>query len=110
MKPFGFGQITGIDLEHERRGLLPSTAWKRNAYRKPEQKKWYAGETISLGIGQGYNSFTPIQMAQATAILANNGVVMKPHLVKMIEDGITHARTITVPKESYRIPMCAVNP
>lgn len=105
MKPFGFGQITGIDLEHERRGLLPSTAWKRNAYRKPEQKKWYAGETISLGIGQGYNSFTPIQMAQATAILANNGVVMKPHLVKMIEDGITHARTITVPKESYRIPL-----
>lgn len=105
MKPFGFGQITGIDLEHERRGLLPSTAWKRNAYRKPEQKKWYAGETISLGIGQGYNSFTPIQMAQATAILANNGVVMKPHLVKMIEDGITHNRTITVPKESYRIPL-----
>ncbi|WP_050463756.1 penicillin-binding protein 2 [Herbaspirillum autotrophicum] len=105
MKPFGFGQITGIDLEHERRGLLPSTAWKRNAYRKPEQKKWYAGETISLGIGQGYNSFTPIQMAQATAILANNGVVMKPHLVKMIEDGITHTRTITVPKESYRIPL-----
>ena len=105
MKPFGFGQITGIDLEHERRGLLPSTAWKRNAYRKPEQKKWYAGETISLGIGQGYNSFTPIQMAQATAILANNGVVMKPHLVKMIEDGITHARTVTVPKESYRIPL-----
>lgn len=105
MKPFGFGQITGIDLEHERRGLLPSTTWKRNAYRKPEQRKWYAGETISLGIGQGYNAFTPIQMAHATATLANNGVVMKPHLVKMIEDGVTHARTVTVPKESYRIPL-----
>lgn len=105
MKPFGFGQITGIDLEHERKGLLPSTHWKNNAYRKPEQRKWYAGETISLGIGQGYNAFTPIQMAHATAILANDGVVMKPHLVKMIEDGITHERTVTVSKESYRISM-----
>jgi penicillin-binding protein 2 len=105
MKPFGFGQITGIDLENERRGLLPSTAWKRSAYRKPEQQKWYAGETISLGIGQGYNSFTPLQIAHAVATLANNGVVMKPHLVKIIENGVTHERTVTVPKESYRIPL-----
>lgn len=105
MKPFGFGQLTGIDLEHERAGLLPSTTWKRNAYRKPEQKKWFAGETISLGIGQGYNAFTPLQLAHATAILANNGVVMKPHLVQAIEDPETHQRTLTVPKESYRIPL-----
>jgi len=105
MKPFGFGQITGIDLENERRGLLPSTSWKRSAYRKPEQQKWYAGETISLGIGQGYNSFTPLQIAHAVATLANNGVVMKPHLVKIVENGVTHERTVTVPKESYRIPL-----
>jgi penicillin-binding protein 2 len=105
MKPFGFGQITGIDLENERRGLLPSTSWKRSAYRKPEQQKWYAGETISLGIGQGYNSFTPLQIAHAVATLVNNGVVMKPHLVKTIENGVTHERTVTVPKESYRIPL-----
>ncbi|EJN09879.1 penicillin-binding protein 2 [Herbaspirillum sp. YR522] len=105
MKPFGFGQITGIDLEHERRGILPSTEWKRNAYRKPEQKRWVGGDTVSLGIGQGYNSFTPLQLAQAMSILANNGVVMKPHLVKIIEDGVTHERTETVPKESYRIPL-----
>jgi len=105
MKPFGFGQITGIDLEHEKRGILPSTEWKRTAFRKPEQKRWIAGDTVSLGIGQGYNSFTPLQLAQATAILANNGVVMKPHLVKIVEDGLTHERTETVPKESYRIPM-----
>jgi penicillin-binding protein 2 len=105
MKPFGFGQITGIDLEHEKRGILPSTGWKRAAYRRPEQQKWYAGETISLGIGQGYNSFTPLQLAHATAILANNGVVMKPHLVKFMEDGGTRARTPTVPRESYRIPL-----
>lgn len=105
MKPFGFGQLTGIDLEHERRGILPSTEWKRKAFRKPEQQRWIAGDTISLGIGQGYNSFTPIQMAHAIANLANNGVVMKPHLVKMIEDGVTHEMTMTVPKESYRIPL-----
>jgi penicillin-binding protein 2 len=105
MKPFGFGQLTGIDLEHEKKGLLPSTEWKRNAYRNPAQKKWYAGETISLGIGQGYNSFTPLQIAHAVATLANNGVVMKPHLVKIVENGVTHERSVTVPKESYRIPL-----
>jgi len=105
MKPFGFGQLTGIDLEHERTGLLPSTAWKRAAYKKPEQKKWFAGETISLGIGQGYNAFTPLQLAHAVATLANNGVVMKPHLVQAIEEPDTHQRTLTVPKESYRIPL-----
>ncbi|MBP0598228.1 penicillin-binding protein 2 [Herbaspirillum sp. LeCh32-8] len=105
MKPFGFGQITGIDLEHEKRGILPSTEWKRTAFRKPEQKRWIAGDTVSLGIGQGYNSFTPLQMAQSMSVLANNGVVMKPHLVKIIEDGVTHERTETVPKESYRIPL-----
>src|SRR3569833_716093 len=105
MKPFGFGQKTGIDLDNERSGLLPSTEWKRNAYKRPEQKKWYAGETISLGIGQGYNSFTPLQIAHAVANLAYNGVVLRPHLVKIIEGGGTHARTQTVPKESYRIKL-----
>jgi len=105
MKPFGFGQYTGIDLENERNGVLPSTTWKRNAYKKPEHKKWYAGETVSVGIGQGYNAFTPLQMAHAMANLANDGVVMRPHLVKTIEDGVTKDRTLTVPKESYRIPL-----
>lgn len=105
MKPLGFGQKTGIDLEHEKTGVLPSTTWKRNAYRKAAQQKWYAGETISLGIGQGYNTFTPLQMAHAMANLANNGIVMKPHLVKMMEDPQSHQRELTVPKESYRIPL-----
>ncbi|PRC93267.1 penicillin-binding protein 2 [Solimicrobium silvestre] len=105
MAPFGFGEKTGIDLEHESSGILPSTAWKRARYKKPAQQKWFAGETISLGNGQGYNSFTILQMAHAVATLANNGIVMKPHLVKMIEDPQTHARTLTVPKESARIPL-----
>jgi penicillin-binding protein 2 len=103
MKPFGFGQLTGIDLENERTGVLPSTNWKRAAYKRPEHKKWYAGETISVGIGQGYNAYTPLQLAHAMANLANNGVVMKPHLVKTIEDGVTKERELTVPNESYRI-------
>ncbi len=105
MKPFGFGQKTGIDLEHERQGVLPSTAWKRSMYRKAAQQKWYAGETISLGIGQGYNTFTPLQLAHAVATLANNGIVMKPHLVKMTEDPQTRQKTMMVVNESYRIPL-----
>lgn len=105
MKPLGFGQLTGIDLENERRGVLPSTTWKKGAFKRPELQKWYAGETISVGIGQGYNSFTPLQMAHAMANLANDGVVMKPHLVKSVEDPVTRARKLTVPKESYRIPL-----
>ena len=92
MKQFGFGEKTGIDLPHERKGILPSTQWKQSAYRKPAQKKWYAGETISLGIGQGYNTFTPVQLAFATALLVNNGSAARPHLVKEIEDGVTHER------------------
>ncbi|WP_244847642.1 penicillin-binding protein 2 [Caballeronia sp. SL2Y3] len=91
MKPWGFGQITGIDIAGEARGILPSTEWKRKAYRKPEQQRWYEGETISLGIGQGYNSFTILQLAHATATLANNGVVMKPHLVRDVENPISKA-------------------
>ena len=89
MKPLGFGQITGIDLGGELRGVLPSTEWKRNAYKRPEQKKWYAGETISLGIGQGYNTFTMLQLAQATSIVANGGVRYRPHVVLATRDTVT---------------------
>ncbi|MGE4240864.1 penicillin-binding protein 2 [Ramlibacter sp.] len=98
MKPFGFGQHTGIDIFGEVRGVLPSTEWKRNYYRRPEQKKWYAGETISLGIGQGYNSFTMLQLAQATATLANNGVKNKPHLVIATQDAMSKKQT-PLPRE-----------
>ncbi|MCW5654912.1 penicillin-binding protein 2 [Hydrogenophaga sp.] len=94
MKPLGFGQITGIDLRGEVRGVLPSQAWKRNTYKRPEQQRWYAGETISLGIGQGYNSFTVLQLAHAMATLANGGVKYKPHLTMATEDVITRKRTL----------------
>jgi penicillin-binding protein 2 len=97
MKPMGFGQITGIDILGEVSGVLPSQAWKRDYYKKPEQKKWYAGETISLGIGQGYNSFTMLQLAQATAILANNGVKHKPRLVIATQNSVTRANEPVTP-------------
>jgi len=93
MKPLGFGQITGIDIGGEVRGVLPSTEWKRNAYKRPEMKKWYAGETISLGIGQGYNSFTMLQLAQATSIVAAGGMKHRPHLVLATRDTVTGETT-----------------
>jgi penicillin-binding protein 2 len=96
LQKFGLGELTGIDIQGESRGLLPSTAWKRAAYRKPEQQKWYAGETISLGIGQGYNNFTMLQLASATGTIANSGVKMKPHLVQKVVDIVTHAPTAAV--------------
>jgi len=101
MKPLGLGQITGIDVLGEVRGVLPSQAWKRNYYKRPEQQKWYAGETISLGIGQGYNSFTMLQLAQATATLANQGIQHRPRLVTATQDASTHARAL-VPLEAPR--------
>ncbi len=90
MKPLGFGQITGIDLPGEVRGVLPSTEWKRNTYKRPEQKKWFGGETISLGIGQGYNAFTMLQLATATTILANGGNQFTPRVVQATQDALTH--------------------
>ncbi|SCX65778.1 penicillin-binding protein 2 [Variovorax sp. EL159] len=89
MAPLGFGQFTGIDLIGESRGVLPSKAWKRAAYRRPDMKTWHAGETISLGIGQGYNNFTMLQLASANATLANGGVRYQPHLVRAIRDTVT---------------------
>lgn len=92
MAPLGFGQTTGIDLPGEVRGVLPSQAWKRNAYRRAEQKRWYAGETISLGIGQGYNTFTMLQLAHATATVANGGVAHTPHLGRFVTDVMSRER------------------
>ncbi len=105
MKPLGFGQLTGIDVQGEVRGVLPSQEWKRRYYSKPEHQKWYAGETISLGIGQGYNSFTMLQLAQATATLANLGVKHTPRLVLATVDPSTRARAETraAPPEDLKL-------
>lgn len=98
MGQLGFGAKTGIDIGKddagESRGVLPSPAWKKQRFKKPEQQKWYSGETISIGIGQGYNAYTPMQLAQATATLANNGVMFRPHLVRHIVDPRGERRAI----------------
>ena len=101
MQPFGFGELTGIDLEGELPGVLPSSEWNERRY----HQKWYGGETISIGIGQGKNAFTLLQLARATATLANGGVVMKPHLVKAVEDSQTGKRQLIAALEAGRITL-----
>ncbi len=96
MRLFGFGQLTGIDIQGESHGILPSTEWKQKTYKKPEQQRWYSGETISLGIGQGYNSFTMLQLANAVSILASNGYRSKPHLVREVVDIETKEKQVVV--------------
>ena len=105
MNLLGFGRPTGIDLVGEGRGILPSTEWKRTAYRKPEQQRWYSGETISLGIGQGYNNFTMLQIAQATATLVNQGRQMRPHLVREVVDVVSKQRTPVADQPVAQVPL-----
>ncbi|MCX7228991.1 MAG: penicillin-binding protein 2 [Burkholderiales bacterium] len=101
MKPWGFGQITGIDIQNEVSGILPSSAWKMKRYKQ----KWLPGETPSIGIGQGYNSFTILQLAHATATLAAGGTVMRPHVVKSVTDPRDGSKALTIPVESSRIAL-----
>jgi len=86
----GFGRKTGVDIEGELTGTLPSRDWKRQRFAgknyREEHRKWYLGDSISAGIGQGYNSFTPIQLAHAIAMIANDGVGFTPHLVKSVQN------------------------
>lgn len=79
-RSFGLGQPTGIDLPHERKGLVPDPDWKRRVLKEP----WYGGETLNYSIGQGYLHVTPLQMAVAVMGIANRGVMYRPHLVKRI--------------------------
>ncbi len=90
MSQLDFGRKTGIDIEGELSGVLPSRDWKRTRFAgknyRDEHRKWYLGDSISAGIGQGYNAFTPIQLAHAIATIANDGVSFRPHLVKSIRN------------------------
>ncbi|MDP3857880.1 MAG: penicillin-binding protein 2 [Stagnimonas sp.] len=94
MGQFGFGKPTGIDIPHERSGLSPSREWKRRVRKEP----WFPGETLNIGIGQGYWQVTPLQLAQATARLAMRGGGFEPHLVHAIEDPLTGTVTGVTPK------------
>ncbi len=93
MGQLGFGSRTGIDIEGESAGVLPSQEWKMRRF----NQKWFAGETISVGIGQGYNAYTPLQLATAIATIANDGVMFRPHIVNYVEDIRTQERGAVEP-------------
>jgi penicillin-binding protein 2 len=89
MSRMGFGAPTGIDIGGERGGIMPSPDWKRSAFKQREQQVWFPGETVILGIGQGYWAATPLQLAKATALLATRGQHFKPRLVRALVDPVT---------------------
>ena len=103
---FGLGQKTGIDLPNEYQGILPSPEWKAKRFAKqPEnQRKWNLAEMVPVSVGQGYNTYTPLQMAHATAILANNGIVYRPHLVKEVLDHENQQITVIDPQPEKKLP------
>ncbi|MGQ2966097.1 penicillin-binding protein 2 [Methylophilus sp.] len=86
VRHFGFGEKTHIDIQGELSGLLPTPAWKKKRFKQP----WYMGETVIVGIGQGYTLVTPMQLARATAMLANSGKSIRPHLVNAIVNSKTN--------------------
>ncbi len=109
MSQLGFGRKTGIDIEGELPGVLPSRDWKRqrfsgNEYRE-EHRKWYLGDSISAGIGQGYNAFTPIQLAHAIAMIANDGVGYSPRLVRSIRDAGARELRAGEPQPTHALPV-----
>lgn len=101
MRGFGFGVKTGIDIEGELPGILPDRAWK--AKRFPKDPKLHIGDQVSMGIGQGFNTFTPLQLAYGTAVLANRGVAFKPHLVRQVQDVQTGQWRLTQPTPAYTL-------
>lgn len=109
MGQLGFGSRTGVDLPGEAAGVLPSPEWKRQRFRRPEQQQWYAGETISVGIGQGYNAYTPLQLATALAALVNGGELYRPHIVRHVVDALTGERRVVEPEPQRQLPFKAAN-
>jgi penicillin-binding protein 2 len=81
---FGFGEVTGVDLSEENAGLVPSTEWKKNFFKEPEDKRWYPGETLPVAIGQGAVTTTPIQIARSLAAVVNGGKVLRPRVVRRV--------------------------
>ncbi|MBI1986937.1 MAG: penicillin-binding protein 2 [Nitrospinae bacterium] len=100
---YGFGEPSGLGLDHEKGGTVPSTSWKRQRFHQP----WYPGETISVAIGQGYNQMTPMQLAVMISAVANGGKVYRPYLVKRIETPEGRAEKEFEPELRWRLP---VNP
>jgi penicillin-binding protein 2 len=92
---FGLGNPTGIDIDGEHTGLVPSREWKRAAFREPADQRWFHGETVIASIGQGYMLTTPLQLASAAGALATRGARYEPHIVAAVEDALTGQRTLT---------------
>jgi penicillin-binding protein 2 len=86
MTPFGYGQLTGIDISGEKPGLLPSPEWKRKAFKRPQDQIWFPGETVNFGVGQGYLLVTPLQLAHVASVLAERGKSFRPRLVTGVRD------------------------
>ena len=105
MQQWKFGAKTGIDLVGEQTGILPSRDWKEARFKEP----WYVGDTPSLGIGQGYNAFTLLQLAHATATLANRGIIMTPHLVDKVENPVTGESIKVDAEPTGKIPLKDAN-
>ena len=107
LSQLSFGRKTGVDIEGELTGVLPSREWKRTRFAgekyREEHRKWYLGDSISAGIGQGYNAFTPMQLAHAMAIVANDGVAFRPHLVKNIVNLKTGEERAVAPQPTHRL-------
>lgn len=103
---FNLGKQTGIDINHEYAGVLPTRAWKekRFARYKPQARVWQPADSVSMAIGQGYNAYTPLQMAFATAILSNDGIVYRPHLVQALLDHNSQKMTLIDPQPVRTVP------
>jgi penicillin-binding protein 2 len=86
LAPFGYGQLTGIDIDGEKPGILPSPEWKKKTYKRPQDQVWYPGETVNFGVGQGYLLITPLQLAHIVSVLAGRGENFKPRLVTGVRD------------------------
>ena len=94
LSPFGYGQLTGIDIAGERPGILPSPAWKRTVFKTAADQMWFPGETVNLGIGQGYLLATPLQLAHVVGVISERGRSFKPRLVMGTRDADGHLRRL----------------
>ena len=94
LAPLGYGRLTGIDITGEKPGLLPSPAWKKTAFKRPQDQVWFPGETVNLGVGQGYLLVTPLQLAHIAGVLAERGKSFRPRLMIGTRDQHGHVTPV----------------
>jgi penicillin-binding protein 2 len=104
MAPFGFGQPTGIDIGGEKAGILPSREWKEKTFARPVDRVWFPGETVSFGIGQGYLTVTPIELAHYASIIATRGKIWRPRLLSAWRDPHTGEVHTIAPVSEGEVP------